>query len=205
MNHRFHLIGVASLCCLAYSLITGQGKSIATCTTGETIGAPAAVPEAVSIGAPAAQETTPQARFEQLARIASQRNLQDRAAADVQEARADLRLQKSPAWLAMLTTNWQPFQKLRQKAAHSPHGETPCTLCDGRGSMSFCVLCQHNGGKCLSCGGTGRTPSAGYCPTCLGKGKCYLCGGTGKMTCPFCDDGIISLKAPLPSSMLPVD
>ena len=205
MNRFYHIIGVALLCWLTYLLTAGQSSSFPGSRTEETTGPSELARWGVRTRGPAGQDPRTQARIDKLSGLEIERGMRDRATANMQEARIVLRLQKNSAWIDMLTANWQAFQTLRRHAVESPTGETPCTLCDGTGSMEFCVLCEHDHGKCLTCGGTGRTPSGGYCPSCLGKGKCYLCGGTGKMTCPFCDDGIVSLKLPPPPATMPLE
>jgi DnaJ-class molecular chaperone len=127
-----------------------------------------------------------------------------RAAEKMEEFRKDLQFAKASAWSAVLVKNWQAFKALRQKAAASPHGQTPCTLCDGTGHMDHCVLC-HDSGKCPTCGGTGKAAHEEYCPTCQGKGSCYLCRGSKGMTCPFCDDGTVDVKGPVPPGMPPLN
>lgn len=133
----------------------------------------------------------------------SERAKRQSAAARMSEARLHLRVFRQRDWDALLAANREAFQALRQKAAASPTHTVACTLCDGRGVMGTCLLCKHSG-KCVDCDGTGRSSGEEYCPTCLGNGKCYLCFGGRKMTCPYCDDGVMSLKVPPPTS-LPVD
>ncbi len=94
---------------------------------------------------------------------------------------------------------------LRQQAANLPTGEIRCTLCDGRGTMRSCVLCSGYKGKCVTCNGSGKLSDLEDCPTCLGDGNCFLCAGTRKMTCPFCDDGMMSANRPMPSGRMPID
>ena len=128
----------------------------------------------------------------------------EQAAAKTKQYREDLQIATMVPWSNVISNNWLAFQSLRRQAAAAPNGTTPCTLCDGKGYMGFCVLCR-NGGKCPTCAGNGKAREDEYCPTCLGTGKCYLCFGSGKMPCPFCDDGMITLKSPLPPKMMPVN
>ena len=114
-----------------------------------------------------------------------------------------LRASRADAWSQVLTTNWPVYQTLREKALNSREGTSPCTICNGRGSLPFCVVCEGNG-KCLDCNGTGKTPFGERCPTCRGSGKCYLCRGSGKMPCLFCDDGLVYFKGLPPSTKLPL-
>jgi hypothetical protein len=151
----------------------------------------------------AAYEQQTQARIAGLAKIQAERDARARAAAQTETVRLNLRDSHQQAWTALRTNNWQTFQALRKTAATSKDQQTRCTICDGEGYFDHCILCLHNDGKCLTCQGTGRVSGAEYCPNCLGSGKCFLCAGRGKMACLFCDDGIISLKNPLPPEKMP--
>ena len=165
-------------------------------------------PQAVSSDAirkeSAAQEEQTRLRVAELSRLEMERDKRQQAAARMEDSRKSLQVARTAAWSGVIATNWQALQALRQKAAASPGGETPCTLCDGKGYMGFCILC-HDHGKCPSCTGTGHASSDAYCPTCLGTGKCYLCFGSRHMSCPFCNDGMIAVKWPLPPSKMPVN
>jgi hypothetical protein len=116
-----------------------------------------------------------------------------------------MRLQISLAntWSNVLSTNWTVYQELRRKAAGSANNAAPCTICDGRGLMHFCIVCE-NSGKCIDCNGKGKTPYGKPCPTCRGKGRCYLCGGAGQMPCLFCDDGLVYSQGVPPPVYLPL-
>ena len=129
----------------------------------------------------------------------------DRAAAGMKLARGHLQFIAQDRWSELLATNSPAFIALRKKAAQSPSGETPCTLCDGGGYMRYCVLCPRDKGKCADCKGSGKLSAEDFCPSCLGTGKCFLCFGSGRMLCPFCNDGMISLKWPLPPARLPIN
>ena len=110
---------------------------------------------------------------------------------------------RASAWSAIVATNWPAYQALREQAAAAPSKMVHCTICEGRGLMSYCVVCEHSG-KCIACKGTGLTPFGQVCPTCRGSGKCYLCFGTGKMPCLFCDDGDVYAKGPFPPQNMPM-
>ena len=127
----------------------------------------------------------------ELSRLSVEQRKREQAAAKTKRYREDLQIATMVPWSKVISNNWLAFQSLRRQAAAAPNGTTPCTLCDSKGHMSFCVLCR-NGGKCPTCAGAGMVREEEYCPTCLGTGKCYLCFGTGKMPCPFCDEGRIS-------------
>jgi CheY-like chemotaxis protein len=138
-----------------------------------------------------------------LAKLETEQRLRSQLEDKQRESLLELQRTRGVAWSAVLTTNWPAYEALRQQAAASPAKTAPCTLCNGRGLMAFCVVCEHSG-KCVQCKGTGRGSFGERCPACRGSGKCYLCFGTGKMACLFCDDGIIYLKGPAPLAKMPV-
>jgi len=142
-------------------------------------------------------------RVQQLAKLESSRAAREIAAGKMFEARTQLQASKAPSWTSVRTTNWEAFETLRHKADTSSSGTAECTLCDGRGVMRFCVLCD-NTGKCPTCKGSGKRFGENSCLTCAGTGKCYICSGLGRMTCLFCDDGTISRKTALPPTRIPV-
>ena len=189
-------------CWLAYALIAGRGGT-APAPEPESASDPASESvietEAVAIEDPAATQPT------ELVGLELEQGKRQRAAEKSENFRGDLQYVTAGAWSRVLASHWPAFTALRQKAADSPHGQTPCTLCDGKGKghMDHCVLCQ-NSGKCPTCSGTGKAAHGEYCPTCLGKGSCYLCRGSKRMTCPFCDDGTVDVKTPVPPGMLPL-
>lgn len=151
----------------------------------------------------AAYEKQTQARIAELAKMESAKRDRDLLALKGTEARRSLRASKAGLWTSLIATNWQVFQALRQQAAASPQSTIACTICDGGGSLGFCILCEHSG-KCVSCQGSGKTSHGDDCPACRGSGQCYLCFGSGKMLCPFCDDGIISSHGPVPGEEMPL-
>jgi len=153
----------------------------------------------------AAHERLTQAHVKELARLEEEQRKRNQAAAGMKPAREHLQFKAQDGWSELLATNSAAFIALRKRAAQSPTGETPCTLCDGGGYQHYCVLCPEAKGKCATCKGSGMFSAKEYCPTCLGTGKCFLCFGTGKMSCPFCNDGMVSLKWPLPPARLPIN
>ena len=166
--------------------------------------APGPDPEVVAAKAAqrAAYELETQARIQNLARIENQRNHFSRLTTQGEEIRTELLMAKSAAWSALITTNWQAYQNLRQKAAGLPGERIACTFCDGRGAMDYCLVCGHTK-QCVTCNGSGKAAFNETCPTCRGKGICYFCFGSGKMPCPFCDDGTIYLSMQPPSPQIP--
>ena len=145
-------------------------------------------------------EQEKQAYADEISRRDSLREKRQRAGARTEGFRKQLQFSRSDAWAKMIASNAPAYEKIR--AAAASNGSAPCTLCNGRGTMSFCVLCGSSG-QCPSCNGTGQF-EGNLCPACLGSGKCYLCVGKGRMICPFCDDGEVGVKAPLPPQSLPL-
>ena len=95
-------------------------------------------------------------RISEISQLDSGLAARNKAAAGTKTARANLQFRFAEQWKTVISTNWPTFEKLRQSAALSPRGETPCTICDGAGYMHSCVLCKDNIGRCLTCRGTGR-------------------------------------------------
>jgi hypothetical protein len=125
-----------------------------------------------------------------------------RAAARTQDFRQVIEYSSTEAWSRIIATNRQAFLELRARAAAQPgRKQVACTICDGRGSLAFCILCKDTG-KCPTCRGEGNLSYLETCPTCLGTGKCYVCGGSGHMFCPFCEDGVIDARAKMPPQMM---
>jgi len=122
-----------------------------------------------------------------------------RAAAQSGESRRFINRSCAGAWKSVIETNRQHYLKLRAKAATSPNGETPCTICDGQSYLAYCIICRAHPGKCPTCQGHGRTAGDELCPTCLGGGKCFTCGSHSKMLCPYCDDGAIRADGRTPN------
>lgn len=139
----------------------------------------------------------------ELSRRQNDQEKRDQAGARTVEFRKALQYSRSDGWSRFISANRAAYQQLLAKAAADPSGTTPCTICNGRGSMASCFLCE-NSGKCPTCFGSGKLSDDELCPTCLGSGKCYLCYGTGKMICPFCDDGTIYFKAQPSLKKLPI-
>lgn len=122
-----------------------------------------------------------------------------RAAAQSGESRRFINRSYAGAWKSVTETNRPLYLKLRAKAATSPNGETPCTICDGQSYLAYCIICRAHPGKCPTCQGHGRTAGDELCPTCLGGGKCFTCSGHSKMLCPYCDDGAIRADGRTPN------
>ncbi len=146
-------------------------------------------------------EQEKQSYADEISRRDSLREKRQRAGARTEGFRKQLQFSRSDAWSKMIASNAPAYEKIRA-AAVANHGSALCTLCNGRGTMSLCVLCG-NSGRCPSCNATGQF-EGDLCPTCLGSGKCYLCLGKGRMICPFCDDGEVADNAPLPPKNLPL-
>ena len=122
-----------------------------------------------------------------------------RASAQSGESRRFINRSYASAWKSVIETNRPLYLKLRAKAATSPRGETPCTICDGQSYLAYCIMCRAHPGKCPTCQGNGHTAGDELCPTCLGGGKCFTCSGHSKMLCPYCDDGTIRADGRTPN------
>jgi CheY-like chemotaxis protein len=205
MNRRFHLIALLCFLVIGTYWASTRGHEIAP--------APAIAAEPVA-QAPTLSQAEIRRQFEALAKDkaatlaklgAEESNARMRAQAGSKtyEVREQLQLARQPYWTKVLSTNWAVYQKLHAEAVGSDKHTARCTICDGRGKLDFCVMCNGSG-KCQTCGGTGRAADGGLCPDCLGSKTCYLCDGSGRMACPFCDDGEIYAKLPAPSNVLPI-
>jgi CheY-like chemotaxis protein len=205
VKHRFFILtGALFVVALVYLLMGQPGVPIEA-RTGATDRHRAAHEEETP-RQKADYEKQSRERIAELAKLETEQRLRSQLEATRREglAELDILLQtKAAAWSTILTSNAQAYQALREQAEASPSKTVPCTLCDGRGLMPFCAVCEHSG-KCVYCKGAGRTPFGQVCPICRGSGKCYLCFGTGKMPCLFCDDGIVYLKGPLPPTRMPI-
>jgi hypothetical protein len=203
MDRAFHLIGIGAVACLA--LIAGRGSREPVPVNGRVIPALVEMVPREERHSQAAYQSQTATRVRELVGLQSRQQMRQRAAAETPSARELLQRAKSSEWSAILSDNKPAFLILRERAAHSPTGETPCTLCDGAGYMHRCILCRDKKGKCVTCEGQGTLLSSELCPTCLGNAKCYLCFGTGKMSCPFCNDGMISTRWRMPPDQMPIE
>lgn len=122
-----------------------------------------------------------------------------RATAQSGESRRFINRSYAGAWKSVIETNRSLYLKLRARAATSPHGETPCTICDGQSYLAYCIMCRAHPGKCPTCQGHGHTAGDELCPTCLGGGKCFTCSGYNRMLCPYCDDGAVRADGRTPN------
>jgi hypothetical protein len=147
-----------------------------------------------------------EANREQLEAATQREKMQQRlaeAVAHTKDYREQLQYTCGDAWAKYVSQNMKLFMSLRQQAARSPSQAAPCTICNGRGQASFCVLCKDTG-KCPTCGGTGALSTGAMCPTCQGRKVCYLCHGSGKMTCAFCNDGSVAVDQSTPPDKMPI-
>jgi CheY-like chemotaxis protein len=151
----------------------------------------------------AALESQTRQQVAELTRLEKERQQRSELAVKQRERLTRLQITLANTWSNVLSTNWTVYQELRRKAAGCTEKTAPCTICDGQGTMHFCVVCD-NHGQCIDCNGKGTTPYGERCPTCRGKGKCYLCGGSGKMPCLFCDDGLVYSQGVPPPLYLPL-
>ena len=147
------------------------------------------------------------ARVKELEKMELARRQRDEASEKTRQARAQLQFFKSRAYAEVVQANRQTFEALRKEAAQAPDKTVPCTICDAKGVLDLCVVCDHTG-KCPTCRGTGKH-LGGFCPTCVGTGKCFLCFGAGKMPCPFCQSlllrkEVITPDTPDPPAEIPL-
>ncbi len=204
--HR-HLFPLAVVLCFGLAFV------LTACRQGSTSASEAAAKaESVPVTKQAgsneiAYEEQTRAHVDELEKMADARQLRDQAAQKTEEARTAARLLKRDIWAEVIKTNWQTFQALRQEAARSPDKKVPCTICNAKGVVNFCVVCDHTG-KCPTCDGTGKI-YGDVCPACLGNSKCFHCFGSGKMPCPFCqslpDKEVITVNTPPPSNQIPIN
>ena len=176
-----------------------------TCPPAATAGVPAAaepVSEEAQLRQAATEDQQTQERVRQLAELEAKQRARDQLEASHYRDLLAVQAARAGAWSDVLRTNWAAYQALLLQAAHSPRQAVPCTICNGRGSLAYCIVCRDSG-KCERCNGTGKVFGE-PCTTCRGSGKCFLCFGSGKMPCPFCDDGEVFFKAAPPSRMMPV-
>lgn len=147
-------------------------------------------------------------RVQELEKMELEKRQRDEAAARMHQARAEVQLYRHNAWTKVIQDRYPEFQALREKAAQTTDKKVPCAICDARGVLDLCVVCDHTG-KCPTCKGTGKVLN-GVCPTCVGTGKCFLCFGLGKMPCPFCQSlpkarETITPRTPDPPADLPIE
>jgi hypothetical protein len=204
MSKRYHLVGLALLGLLACLVAFQQREpeSVNAATRSGVITEPELDPE-LREELFHTHEHHKTVRVVDLTVRNNDRQKRQAAALKTEVTRRPLQLARREDWRQMIATNSELYRQLRLKASTSPHGVTPCTICDGLSYMHFCVMCKKNDGKCPTCKGTGLITVNDYCPTCTGSGKCYICNGTGRMLCAFCDDGMIDIRRPPPSMSVP--
>lgn len=207
MSARVQFIGFCLVGAIVYAVNainktpdTVVAKTESTISVEESV-----VAKSESGAAQSGYEQEVQARVQKLVEMSAKKASHDLAGSKMTESRKFLAITYRPQWANVLATNWSAFMGLRQKAAHTPTRETPCTLCDGNGSEPFCILCPKRVGKCVTCQGSGHIVAGQVCPTCYGNGACYLCFGSGKMLCPFCNNGVIEFRRPLPQGYMPTN
>lgn len=208
MKRCLQLLAIALLCGLMIMLaVRGILSKSAPGSAAEPV--PAAG-EPTSITSTASNEVLSPAKPEEafagakeLEKMALEKRQRGQAAEKTHDARARLQADKHRAWTEVIQANRQKFEALRKEAAQSPHKMVPCTICDAKGVLDLCVVCDHTS-KCPTCRGTGKVFDE-VCPTCMGSGKCFLCSGSGKMPCPFCLDGVITPETPDPPTEIPID
>jgi hypothetical protein len=203
MKSYLHLVIAAGLLALILTLALSRQKSApeevqardSNLTSVPVVGM---APEAIEMDAELHHRHTEE-RVAALQRREAAQERYARAAAQSGENRRFLNRSYAEAWKSVIETNRPLYLKLRAKAAESKNGETPCTICDGKSYLPYCIACETHPGKCTTCQGHGRTVGDEVCPTCLGSGKCFTCTGHTKMLCPYCDDGDIRADGRMPN------
>jgi hypothetical protein len=147
-------------------------------------------------------------RVNELQKMEEAKRQRDEAAARTREFRARVQLAKHSAWQEVIEAHRKEFETLRAESSQAPDRIVPCSICDAKGVLDLCVVCDHTG-KCPTCHGSGKYVDA-VCPTCHGNGKCFLCIGTGNMPCPFSQSltlikEVITPATPEPPADLPID
>ena len=205
MLTRFQLIGVGLAVAFVWAVI-GAVKSPETVhAQGQTDSAPKHRFSSAEIAAQeAAHDRETQIRIAGLMKLETARVRREKAATKTTETRKFIQLTHGPRWASVLASNWPTYLELRAQAARSPTMDTLCTICMGRQNLDFCIVCPDHKGECITCRGSGHVAGDEVCPNCLGNGKCYLCFGLGQMPCPFCNDGMVEARRPVPSSYLPI-
>lgn len=205
MKQIHHALFISAIIgCITAAVICSRTRPEAAPEEADDAPAQAATPVSTPVSQQQiiADEAASRERVTELARMEQETARWNLAAEKTYELRSDLRVRTRAAWNSMLLTNRSTLLALRTKVAEGHLYETPCTICDSKGDMHFCVLCRNNDGHCPACEGTGRSYTGGDCPACLGTKKCHLCHGSGKMPCLFCDDGMIpNIALEIPQEM----
>jgi CheY-like chemotaxis protein len=203
VNRSFSILfSVAFTGWLGCSPAVARAATVEATTGHLAIGAPEPASEQARAMQAAADEPQTRARVEHFAELEAAQRARSQLEASHYRDVLELQAARATAWSDVLRTNWAAYEALRQQAVNSPRHTASCTICNGRGSLAFCIVCGNNG-KCVRCNGTGKAFGE-LCTTCRGNGKCFLCFGTGKMTCLFCDDGDVYLNGAPPPKVMPV-
>lgn len=212
MKRRFSIVALCLLCIAVIGLFihnsgTGVSPDDIEESTSEPVERTVAEQTVAEPGAFRTRSSDDMERIKELEKMEIAKRREAHAAEKTLEARTQLQLLKGPAWREIVAANMQKFEALRAEAATSPDKSVPCSICDARGVLEVCVICDRSG-KCPTCQGTG-TSFNDVCPTCQKGGKCFLCSGSGKMPCPFCQSSSLSMEAitpetPVPSGEVPI-
>lgn len=213
MKHLVQLLAIGLLCGLMATLVARRflSESAPDSPSERVPAVPAPVAkaspsnEAILRGKP--DENTV-ARVKELEKMELLRSQREQAAEKMHEARAKLQFYKHRDWTEVIQAHRQEFKALREAAVQWPLKKIPCTICDAKGVLDLCVVCEHTG-KCPTCRGTGKNFDE-ICAACSGSGKCFLCSGSGKMPCPFCQSSplwmeLITAGTPDPAAEIPID
>lgn len=212
MKRLLQYLAICLFCGLLIMLILSR-ISYEGASDGEAKWVPSAIKSVVRD--PASNEVSSRGKSEQtservkeLEKMALNKKQRDQVAENTVRARKHLQFYGYIAWRKFIDAQMPVFEELRKQAALSPDKYVPCTICDAKGILELCVVCDHTG-KCPTCRGKGRDVD-GPCPVCLGNGKCFLCFGSGKMPCPFCQSQllrreVITADTPKPPNEIPIN
>lgn len=213
MKRALPIVAICVVCAAIIGLFisnsgTGVGPDDVEESKSESVERMVAQRTAIEPGAFRPRSADDMERIKELEKMEVAKRNEAHAAEKTFEARTKLQVLHGPAWRAIVAENMEKFEALRAEAAKSPDKRVPCSICDARGVLEVCVICDRSG-KCPTCQGTGTVINE-VCPTCQKGGKCFLCSGSGKMPCPFCQSSSLSMEAitpttPVPSSDIPID
>ncbi len=205
MSRRHHFLFLGLIIACVVGAVMMRRAPPAARSAPQPLDAPAPSASRTVASPDPADDSAVRARITKLSEMESEASRRERAAVQTFYNRRDLRVARHDAWTSVISANRDAFQTLRKAAQESPNKEVPCTICDGKGYMHFCILCGDKKGKCVTCNGGTTSHFGELCPTCSSPGKCFLCHGSGKMHCPYCDDGMIKPNGPPPPKEMPIN
>lgn len=211
MSRALQILSIALLCGMAIALVV-RAMSPGS-PTGAVLAAPAARSDVPSeaLALEVVSNVKPEDAHERVVKLESMvqgKRQQAESAEKTRQARSQIQFVKRRAWAEVINANRQTFEELRKRSIQAPEKLVPCTICDTKGVLELCVVCDHSG-KCPTCSGTGKQ-FGDVCATCSGRGKCFLCFGSGNMPCPFCQalplrKEVITPITPEPRAEIPIE